>query len=164
MLGAPPPLISSASVFHRYPSCCSPVFLMPAAHHQRDRVIRQRLGLVPWRAHPHVPVLRRRTDHQHGLRMRSARRSRSATSFGAPAAEVRGGGDPGNQDPARACDAYRMTTFGAVSIVWRMFITSILTGYRPFLLHFADTGNLLSTCQRPQVLFLVERSRLHATR
>jgi hypothetical protein len=39
VLGAPPPLISSASVFHRYPSCCSPVFLIPAAHHQRDRVI-----------------------------------------------------------------------------------------------------------------------------
>jgi hypothetical protein len=33
VLGAPPPLISSASVFHRYPSCCSPVFLIPAAHH-----------------------------------------------------------------------------------------------------------------------------------
>jgi hypothetical protein len=29
VLGAPPPLISSASVFHRYPSCCSPVFLIP---------------------------------------------------------------------------------------------------------------------------------------
>ena len=27
VLGAPPPLISSASVFHRYPLCCSPVFL-----------------------------------------------------------------------------------------------------------------------------------------
>ena len=27
------PLISSASVFHRYPSCCSPVFLIHAAHH-----------------------------------------------------------------------------------------------------------------------------------
>jgi hypothetical protein len=49
-------LISSASVFHRYPSCCSPVFHIPAAHHQRDRVIRQRplqrLGLIPWRVHP----------------------------------------------------------------------------------------------------------------
>ena len=42
VLGAPPPLISSASVFHRYPSCCSPVFLIHAAHHRRDRVIRQR--------------------------------------------------------------------------------------------------------------------------
>ena len=54
MLGAPPPLISSASVFHRYPSYCSPVFLIPAAHHQRDRVIRQRtwqrLGFIPRRA------------------------------------------------------------------------------------------------------------------
>ncbi len=47
MLGAPPPLISSASVFHRYPSCCSPVFLIPAAHYQRDRVIRQRPVAAP---------------------------------------------------------------------------------------------------------------------
>jgi hypothetical protein len=30
-------LISSASVFHRYPPCCSPVFLVPAVHHQRER-------------------------------------------------------------------------------------------------------------------------------
>ena len=73
MLGAPPPLISSASVFHRYPSCCSPVFLIPAAHHQRDRVIRQRplqrLGLIPWRAHPHVAFLIGGQDYRHGIRM-----------------------------------------------------------------------------------------------
>ena len=73
MLGAPPPLISSASVFHRYPSCCSPVFLIPAAHHQRDRVIRQRplqrLGLIPWRAHPYVSFLVCQQDHRHGLRV-----------------------------------------------------------------------------------------------
>ena len=29
VLGAPPPLISSASVFHRYPSCCSLSSLSP---------------------------------------------------------------------------------------------------------------------------------------
>ena len=73
MLGAPPPLISSASVFHRYPSCCSPVFLIPAAHHQRDRVIRQRplqrLRLVPRRAHPDVALLVGDQDHRHRLRV-----------------------------------------------------------------------------------------------
>ena len=73
MLGAPPPLISSASVFHCYPSCCSPIFLTPAAHHQCDHVIRQRplqrLGLIPWRAHPHVPYFVGGQDHRHGLGM-----------------------------------------------------------------------------------------------
>ena len=74
MLGAPPPLISSASVFHRYPLCCSPVFLIPAAHHQRDRVIGSgrctpRLGFVPRRAHPDVALLLRQQDDRHGLRV-----------------------------------------------------------------------------------------------
>jgi hypothetical protein len=53
VLGAPPPLISSASVFHRYPSCCSPVFLVRASHHDPERIIRQwplqRLCLIPRR-------------------------------------------------------------------------------------------------------------------
>ena len=73
MLGAPPPLISSASVFHRYPSCCSPVFLVRAAHHDLERVIRQRtlqrLGFIPRRAHPDVPLLIGRQDHRHRLGM-----------------------------------------------------------------------------------------------
>jgi hypothetical protein len=40
-------LISSASVFHRYPSCCSPVFLIPAAHHHSAKLLngtKQRLS------------------------------------------------------------------------------------------------------------------------
>jgi hypothetical protein len=40
-------LISSASVFHRYPSCCSPVFLIPAAHHYSAKLLngtKQRLS------------------------------------------------------------------------------------------------------------------------
>ena len=73
MLGAPPPLISSASVFHRYPSCCALSSLSAPRIDQRERIIRQRplqrLCLIPWRAHPDVALLIGRQDHRHGLRM-----------------------------------------------------------------------------------------------
>ena len=50
MLGAPPPLISRASVFHRYPSCGGFVFLVCSSDDDPDRIVRQRplqrLGLI----------------------------------------------------------------------------------------------------------------------
>ena len=95
VLGAPPPLISSASVFHRYPSCCSPVFLIPAAHHQRDRIIRQAAAAAPW-PHPTARASRRRAPHRSSGSPAlpsdgSARRSRSATSSGSCSSRGEGG-------------------------------------------------------------------------
>src|SRR3984893_17848472 len=53
-------------------------------------------------------------------------------------------------NPRRACDASRMTTFGAVSIVWRMSTTPILTGYRA-----TNTRSLLPPVAGLKLLFLV---------
>src|SRR5215469_11506319 len=52
---------------------CDLVLLVLAAHHDLERLVRQRslqrLHLVPWRAHPNVALLIGRQDHRHRLRM-----------------------------------------------------------------------------------------------
>jgi hypothetical protein len=50
-----------------------PIFLVRTAHHNPERIIRelplQRLGLIPWRAHPNVALFIGRENHRHRLRM-----------------------------------------------------------------------------------------------
>jgi hypothetical protein len=52
---------------------CRPIFLLRPAHHDRERVVRQRplrsLRLIPRRPHPHIALLVGRQDHRHRLRM-----------------------------------------------------------------------------------------------
>ena len=53
--------------------CRRAILFVGSAHDNPERVIRlwplQRLGLIPRRTHPNVPLFVRRQDHRHGLGM-----------------------------------------------------------------------------------------------